>query len=100
MKKIVSATITPLPKTFFDDLPEVWVRVEGEENEQFLFAYYPCEISFEACEFFGLTIAEAKELKRQKDVAYLKSDGYLFTKNESTMEKEPKNTTSSKPVKM
>ena len=70
--KIVSARITPMPKSFFDPMPEVYVTLE-DNKEQFLFNYYPDEISFTPSEFVGLTIDEAKHLKFKKDKAYLQS---------------------------
>ena len=70
--KIVSARITAMPKSFFDDMPKVYVTLENS-IEEFLFDYYPDEISFRPQEFVGLTISEAKTLKYKKDIAYLKS---------------------------
>ncbi len=35
--------------------------------------YYPDEISFNECEFIGLTKLQAYELKRRKDIAYIQS---------------------------
>ena len=73
MSKIKTARITALPKSFFDSMPQVMITLEGEEKEQFLFEYYPDEISFSASEFVGLTIEEARHLKFKKDKAYLQS---------------------------
>lgn len=70
--KIISARITPMPKSFFDPMPQVYVTLE-DNKEQFLFDYYPDEISFTPSEFVGLTIDEAKHLKFKKDKAYLQS---------------------------
>lgn len=70
--KIVSARISKMPKTFFEPLPIVCVTLENSV-EELLFEYYPDEISFTEMEFIGLTIPQAHELKRQKDVAYLQS---------------------------
>ena len=70
--KIIRARITKLPATFSDPMPEVFVTTE-DEVEHFLFTYYPDEILFVASEFLGLTIPEAKNLRHQKDVAYLRS---------------------------
>jgi hypothetical protein len=36
-------------------------------------AFYPDEIRFDECELIGRTEAEAHDLYRQKDVAYLRS---------------------------
>ena len=69
---IVSARITAMPKSFFDDMPKVYVTLENS-IEEFLFEFYPDEISFRPQEFVGLTISEAKTLKYKKDIAYLKS---------------------------
>lgn len=70
--KIISAKITEMPKSFFDPMPKVIVTLENNE-EYFLFDYYPDEISFQSSEFIGLTIEEAKTLKGKKDRHYLKS---------------------------
>lgn len=70
--KITSARITPMPKSLFDPMPEVFVTLENGE-EVALFSYYPDEISFTPNEFVGLTIEEARHLKFKKDKAYLTS---------------------------
>lgn len=70
--KIISARITPQPKDFFDPMPKVFVTTTDRE-EHFLFEYYPDEIHFTPEEFIGLTVAEAKHLKFQKNLAYLQS---------------------------
>jgi hypothetical protein len=70
--KIVSARITPLPKSLRDPLPEVWVRFE-DGNEEKAFDYYPDELSFQPQEFVGLTVSEARALKVKKDLDYLRS---------------------------
>lgn len=72
MSKITAARITEMPKTIFGPMPKVYVTVEGEK-EQFLFEYYPDEISFSHHEFIGLTVDEARTLKFNKDLQYLKS---------------------------
>lgn len=72
-KKITSARITAMPKSLFDAMPQVWIKLDNEENEQLLFDYYPDEISFTPQEFVGLTIEEARHLKFKKDKAYLQS---------------------------
>jgi hypothetical protein len=72
-KKIVSARITKMPQDIFDPMPQVFVKLEGDDNEQFLFEYYPDEISFSKNEFIGLTISEARHLKVKKDKDYLQS---------------------------
>jgi len=68
--KISSARITPLPRSFSDPMPTVYVTLEGGE-EQELFDYYPDEISFSPAEFVGLTLEQARNLKYKKDRAYL-----------------------------
>lgn len=71
-KKVVSCRITEQPKDFFDPIPQVFVTLENE-SEQFLFDYYPDEISFTPNEFIGLTINECRHLKFVKDKKYLTS---------------------------
>jgi hypothetical protein len=71
-KKIVAATIGPMPTGRGDPMPTVTVTFEdGEVTE--LFSYYPDEISFAESELVGLTEHEARDLKYKKDLAYLKS---------------------------
>lgn len=72
MSKVVSARITPMPKSLFDPMPQVYVTMD-DGNEQFLFDYYPDEIRFRPEEFVGLTIEECHNLKYRKDLAYLRS---------------------------
>ena len=72
-KKITEARITKMPQDIFDPMPQVFVKLDGDENEQFLFEYYPDEISFSKNEFIGLTISEARHLKFKKDKDYLQS---------------------------
>lgn len=71
-KKIISARITEQPKSLFDPMPQVFVTME-DGVEEFLFEYYPDEISFSPQEFKGLTLADAKHLKFKKDKNYLQS---------------------------
>ena len=71
-QKIISARITAMPKSFFDPMPQVWVTLENG-IEEFLFEFYPDEISFTPQEFVGLTTSEAKTLKYNKDITYLRS---------------------------
>jgi len=70
--KIISARITAMPEELFDPMPQVHVTMENGE-EQFLFEYYPDEISFVPSEFIGLTIEEGRSLKGKKDREYLLS---------------------------
>ena len=55
-----------------DPMPQVFVTLE-DGKEEFLFEYYPDEISFSPREFIGLTIDEARHLKFKKDKQYLQS---------------------------
>jgi hypothetical protein len=50
----------------------VYVTLE-DGVEQFLFDYYPDEISFTEKEFIGLTLDECKHLKFKKDKQFLLS---------------------------
>lgn len=70
--KIISARITAMPKSLFDPMPQVHVTLENGQ-EQYLFDYYPDEISFSPQEFIGLTTDEAIHLKFVKDKNYLQS---------------------------
>ncbi len=70
--KINKARITEMPKDFFAPMPKVYVTLENGE-EEFLFEYYPDEISFSPEEFVGLTVKEAHALKTKKDLQFLKS---------------------------
>ncbi len=69
---IVSARITPLPRSFCDPMPEVIVT-DNTGMETTIFSYYPDEISFTEVELVGLTLDEARKLKFTKDRAYLQS---------------------------
>jgi len=71
-KRIIRARITAMPKSLFDPMPQVFVTLD-DGKEQYLFDYYPDEISFSAGEFVGLTIQEARHLKFKKDRNYLTS---------------------------
>lgn len=44
---------------------------DGTSGE--VFEFYPDEISFDETELIGKTVAQAKEIKYQKDLAYLRS---------------------------
>ena len=68
---IVAVKISAMPKTLFDPMPVVEVRLDGEEDYQVLFSYYPDEISFNAGEFLGLTLDEAHHMKFGKDKQFL-----------------------------
>lgn len=71
-RKIVKAVISDLPKSFGDPIPEAIVTFD-DGSQKTLFSFYPDEISFTASEFIGLSEAEALDLKRKKDVAFIKS---------------------------
>ena len=62
---IVSARITPLPRSFCDPVPEIIVT-DSTGRETMIFSYYPDEISFTEVEFVGLTLDEARKLKFTK----------------------------------
>ena len=70
--KIISARITAMPKSFFDPMPKVYITLENEV-EEFLYEYYPDEISFTTSQFIGLTKDEAIHLKFVKDKRFLQS---------------------------
>lgn len=72
-KKIIKCRITDYPKGWLDPMPSVKVIFEGEETETELFEFYPDEINFNSNEFIGLTEAEARALKRKKDIQFLQS---------------------------
>lgn len=61
-----------MPEKFGDPMPQVIATME-DGTEQFLYEYYPDEISFHTSEFVGLTIGEAIHLKFTKDRNYLQS---------------------------
>ncbi len=70
--KIVKANCGEMPKSMFDNMPVVTVTYEDGTSEE-LFSYYPDEIQFSPSEFIGLTRGEAMDLRRKKDIAYLRS---------------------------
>ena len=69
--RIKSATISEMPESFTDPMPVVTATMEDGSTKE-LFFFYPDEISFTPEEFTGLTVSEARDLKRVKDVAYLR----------------------------
>jgi hypothetical protein len=76
LPKIVHCIIQPGRSMF--DLPEVFVRYQGQSQDApltKLFDYLPDEISFSAEEIVGLTTDEALDVKRQKDLAYIRECG-------------------------
>lgn len=72
-RKITDCKITDRPKSFTDPLPKVLVRLDSGSTWHELFDFFPDEIDFKATELMGLTPDEARELKRQKDLAFLRS---------------------------
>ena len=70
--KVLSSRINEQPKSFFDPMPQVFVTMENV-IEEFLFDYYPDEISFTPNEFVGLTLDECRHLKFKKDKKFLTS---------------------------
>lgn len=70
--KIVSASISAMPKSMFDKMPVVTATFEDGTTKD-LFSYYPDEISFTEAEFVGLTEDEAHQLRTNKDIKYLQS---------------------------
>lgn len=69
-----------LSKVTIERVGEGWgsycrVRAELEGEMQNIFDFYPDEIWIDKHELEGLTLAEAKELRYQRDVAYIKA-GY------------------------
>ena len=70
--KVISARITEQPKGLFDPMPKVYVTTE-DGVEQFLYMYYPDEISFTESELIGLTLEECGQLYTKKDLNYLRS---------------------------
>ena len=70
--KIVSADVGKMPEKMTDRMPEVTVSLE-DGSKTVLFEYYPDELTFLPEEFIGLTVEQGKDLKRTKDIAYLRS---------------------------
>ncbi|WP_425952957.1 hypothetical protein [Ralstonia pseudosolanacearum] len=71
-RKIVKATISPLPTEIGDPMPVVSVEFDDGTTKK-LFSYYPDEVSFTEAEFIGLTERQAVGLKGRKDLAFLRS---------------------------
>ena len=42
-------------------------------SDAYVFSYYDDELTFSCDELIGLTIDEARDLKQEKDIAYLRS---------------------------
>ena len=62
----------PKPAGFSDRMPTVVATFDDGVRKE-LFDYYPDEIMFGEGELVGLTEAEARDLKRRKDLNYLTS---------------------------
>jgi hypothetical protein len=65
-RKIVSAVITPVPRSLpeglFDQAPRVIATLDNGQDVE-LFSYYAHERAFSAEQFVGLTVDEARRLK-------------------------------------
>jgi hypothetical protein len=68
----ISSIPRPKPLGLFDPKPVVTATFDDGTRKE-LFSFYPDEIVFGEGELVGLTEAEARELYRKKDVAYLRS---------------------------
>lgn len=60
----------PMPEGMLDPMPQVFVKLNGGPEID-LFSYFPDEITFQAHEFIGLTIEQARNLRTAKDKEYL-----------------------------
>jgi len=69
----ISSIPRPKPLGFFDPTPVVTATFDDGTKKK-LFSFYPDEIRFDEGELVGLTEAEARDLYRRKDVAYLRDD--------------------------
>lgn len=76
LNKIVKCKIytypRPMPEGIFDPMPQVWVTLNNGTKLK-LFEFYPDEIDFQETEFIGLTIEQAHELRREKEIQYIQS---------------------------
>jgi hypothetical protein len=70
--KIIAATVGPMPTGVSDPMPTITVTFEDGKVKE-LFSFYPDEIYFSESEFIGLTEEEARALRHEKDIAYLRS---------------------------
>ena len=68
----ISSIPRPKPRGFLDPTPVVTATFEDGTRKR-LFSFYPDEIRFDEGELIGLTEAEAHDLYRRKDVAYLRA---------------------------
>ena len=71
-KCIIGTFPRPMPEGMFDKMPSVYVTLSNGDSYD-LFEYYPDEITFSKSEFIGLTVAEARNLKTQKDLIFIQS---------------------------
>lgn len=62
----------PKPLGLFDPMPVVNVTFDDGTHKD-LFSFYPDEIRFDEGELVGLTESEAHELRRRKDIVFLRS---------------------------
>lgn len=74
---IISVQIGPMPRPMpegaADSMPQVAVTY-GDGTSETLFSFYPDELQFQESNFIGLTRDQAMDLRRRKDVEYLKSE--------------------------
>ena len=67
----ISSIPRPKPLGLFDPMPVLSATFDDGTTKN-LFSFYPDEIRFDEGELIGLAEAEAHELFRTKDVAYLR----------------------------
>lgn len=74
--KITKCQIGPYPRNWGEmltvGLPKVHVTFE-DGTEKDLFTFYPDELSFREGEFIGLTEEQARDLRTNRDISYLRS---------------------------
>ena len=68
----ISSIPRPKPAGFSDPTPKVTATFDDGTTKE-LFSFFPDEFTFDEGELVGLTEAEARELYREKDLAYLRS---------------------------
>jgi len=68
----ISSIPRPKPIGLFDPVPLVTATFDDGSRKE-LFSFYPDEIRFDEGELIGLTETEAHEVRRQKDLAYLRT---------------------------
>lgn len=72
LPKIVAAVISAPPNSFFDSgTSSVMVDLDNGTQDK-LFEFYSDELQFTESELIGLTVEEGRNLKRTKDIAYLR----------------------------